>query len=145
MRRRGTSAHGAAQSSTFGWVGLRRKPGEQRRPRALTAARGPRKLHSPPAPPPARARAPTLATEEAPQLGEDEAHAWPRLPAERPGHSELTQAASAVAEAPAPAPAAPSERAGTRGDGHAAPPRPANGRTARPAPRHSASLRRQRA
>lgn len=75
MRRRGTGAHGAALNKAQLSAGraLRGSPasGAGPEPPALPAAPAAPGLLSPPAPPPARARALTLATEEAPQLGED--------------------------------------------------------------------------
>lgn len=105
--------------------------GEARRPepapnlRRLPAAPLTGSLRPPlTAPQPPRAPAPTLVTEETPQLGEDQAHAWPRPPA---GHPGLTQAAAAAAPSGRTRPAAaPGQRPARRrgGGGHTAPPRP---------------------
>lgn len=113
MRRRGTGAQGAArrQAQLLPGGALRGSPAARAGPQPPPAARGPlsptgstrpphhRRTARPTSPQPARAPAPTLVTEETPQLGEYQAHAWPRLPAEPRGHPELSQAAAAATPA----------------------------------------------
>lgn len=93
------------RSPTFAWAHPHGKLGGQSRPPTSNGCPRPPPPHglrSPPhhrraarptSPQPARAPAPTLVTEETPQLGKYQAHAWPRLAAEPPGHPGLSQAA----------------------------------------------------